>query len=646
MTVAQAKGAAPDFPEPSDQGVDEPVIRAHHPAVGLLATAAVIAVPTIVLWWRLLGAFTFMMDDLTQFDVANRMGLSSDLLLMNVAQHFGPLNRMAHLLELRVAQLDLTTVAIVVTGLVACLLMATAWLTFELGMSLVRRLLVLAATGTALSVIDSAVWNDASLHIIGALTATYLVLALHLRGIRKGQWIWHVAAVAVFATGLLIQERVGLALPLVVFFDMFLLWRDETIGQRFRRLWAVKWPLLAMTGAAGVAAYWIHANYVAANAPGFSPGPALRTALLALTGYQFPQLVGYQPVTALSSTGQLAALLVILLVFALLIVMNRRNAGPVLLFVATFAMYWGFLVFSPMVNDGVIQANAERVQNAAYVTVPALIAIFSLDGPSKLAAALRGRASRRATVAVQAGVICLLVIAMVLAGNGYTADNWTRYRSAHQFWEGVQNSRDVWTDPAVTVIPLQAPDSVAQEWATIYGRQEFLLPLFERGWAPGNLTDHPIVLTADGQVRDVALQKVSGTSPATGAPSSCLQPAAYTDAYSFRLDQPATTGPVLLRMHYTSDLPGQVVATPSSNGAVPQWDWPVGLSAGTHQVVIPLPLNSVDSLQLSDITPGSGLCLNGLEIVRPLIIDPDGSCWVLDQYGVKTGEQTSCPTVG
>ena len=46
---------------------------------------------TSVLAWRLLGAFTYMMDDLTQFDVANRTGLSSELLVMNVAQHFGPL---------------------------------------------------------------------------------------------------------------------------------------------------------------------------------------------------------------------------------------------------------------------------------------------------------------------------------------------------------------------------------------------------------------------------------------------------------------------------------------------------------------------------------------------------------------------------
>lgn len=648
MTVVEAQGGAPGLPEPEDRGAGGPPGARRLP-VSLLATAGVILATTSVLAWRLLGAFTFMMDDLTQFDVANRFGLSGDLLLMNVAQHFGPINRIAHLLELRVADVDPTIGALVITGLVGCLLVITAWLTYELGMSLVRRLLVLAAAGTALSVLDTAVWNDSALHILMALIASYTVIALHLRGIRTGRPVWHIGSVLVFAAGLLVQERVALILPVVVFFDVFLLWRNDPLAARVRRLWAVKWPLLAMAGLAAIAASWIHANYVAAATPGDAAGlpvlPALRTALLAFTGYQFPQLAGYQPDEPLTTAGQVIALVIILLVFALVIVMNRRNAGPVMLFVGTFAVYWGFLVFSPMVSDAVIQANAERLQNAVYVTVPGLIAVFSLEGPPRLVAALGARTSRRVSVALQAGSVCLLIIGMVVAGNVYTADHWARYRSAHQFWEGVRDAKSSWTDPAVTVIPLQAPPSVADQWALSYGRQEFLLPLIARGWAPGNLTGRTVVLTADGQQKDVALQVVSGATPAptSGAPGSCLRPSSWTDGYEFRLDRPAVAAPLLLRIGYTSDMTGQIRAIPSSNGATPQWDWPVAVGAGTHSVVVPLPLDRVDSFRLDDLSPGSTFCIAALDVVRPVATEPDGSCWVIDQYGIKAGEQTACP---
>ena len=78
----------------------------------------------------------------------------------------------------------------------------------------------------------------------------------------------------------------------------------------------------------------------------------------------------HQLVEPLGPAGQLGTLLVICLVFAGLIAVNRRNAGPILLFIAVFALYWSFLVFSPMMNDGVIVANAQRLQNGMYVTVP------------------------------------------------------------------------------------------------------------------------------------------------------------------------------------------------------------------------------------------------------------------------------------
>ena len=59
-----------------------------------MALVLVLALVQLALLWR---RFYYGNDDLLQFEVADRAGLSWEMLSLNVFQHFGPYNRIGHL---------------------------------------------------------------------------------------------------------------------------------------------------------------------------------------------------------------------------------------------------------------------------------------------------------------------------------------------------------------------------------------------------------------------------------------------------------------------------------------------------------------------------------------------------------------------
>lgn len=67
---------------------------------------------SVQLRWRSGGSTTpssSPLDDWLQFDVAQRSGLSRELLLLNVSNHFGPIDRVGHFFMLKYARLDQTS---------------------------------------------------------------------------------------------------------------------------------------------------------------------------------------------------------------------------------------------------------------------------------------------------------------------------------------------------------------------------------------------------------------------------------------------------------------------------------------------------------------------------------------------------------
>jgi hypothetical protein len=82
----------------------------------------------------------------------------------------------------------------------------------------------------------------------------------------------------------------------------------------------------------------------------------------------------------------LGALIVLGAVVALA---RRGNAGPVLFCAAVFVIYYGFLKFSPLLNELNVNGNAQRLHYAVYVTIPAVIALMHLRAPRRASARAR-----------------------------------------------------------------------------------------------------------------------------------------------------------------------------------------------------------------------------------------------------------------
>ena len=591
--------------------------------------------------WRIGDAFRFYQDDLLQFGVAQQSGLSWDLLGLNVFQHFAPVNRFAHLFLVRFADFSVGAGAVLATTLVLCFLASMLWLLHELGASFAARLLSLVAVGLSITVLDTAVWADAALHILPALVATNLVVAAHVRAVRTGRWRWHVLAVVVLAAGVLTQERVLFALPLVVLVDWFLLGSGRSVADRWRLLRSVLLPLAAMTVLALAAAVFIWTNYVA-GVPSARPSieTTARTALGALTEGLAPPWVGVRLEELSPLPVQLAVLAVVALVAGVLVWIRRTNADALLFLLATFVLYYGFLAFSPILRDDFVGATALRLHNGAYLLVPTVAAVTRLRLRRRTAEDLSARRLDSSWVAVP--IAAVLGAALVLAGGRFTHDTWEDGRDAHAYLDAVARTEGTWSGDDVTVVPLMAPPTIGRDWAEYYARHEFFLRYYSPGFVPQQLGDRPIVLDADGRPRPVELVP-EGTLGPVGA-STCDAPARTA------LDSatPVAGEPLFLRLTYRTGAAMDLRVT-STQGltpdAAPFGNWAVPLAPGEHTVVVPLHSTRPSSLLLDWSVPGAEHCVLAADVVRPVFSD-GGVCEGMDRYGNRTGTTACPPTAG
>ena len=335
-------------------------------------------------------------DDLLEFTAARTGGLSWSYLSLNVFEHFAPYNRLMHYVVLRFSDLSPDLGLPLVLAPYAALLAAALWLMTELRLSAPRRVAALILIGLSAPMTESAIWFDAGNHILPAIAVTLAICAAHVRGVRTRAARWHVLALALFVLGQLTQERPIFALPLLVLVDVLLLWRDLPWAERLRRLWALRAPLLALTVAAAAIAVALRTYVVIDRLSTPSWAITGRMMLSSLTNYAVPSLVNLPRPAPAGLSGQLVVLGVVALVGLVLALARRGNAGPVLFCAAVFLMYYGFLKLSPLLTQGTLEINAERLNYAVYVTVPAVIALAHLRAPRRARAdAPRERAGTR-----------------------------------------------------------------------------------------------------------------------------------------------------------------------------------------------------------------------------------------------------------
>lgn len=612
-------------------------------------TLAVVLASTAYVWIRLSDAFYVHHDDLLQFSVSQEFGLSWNLLGLNVFGHFAPFNRLVHFLLVREAHLNLTAAALVVTGLIVVLLLTVLWLCAELRLPFWRRTFVILLTGFSVAVLDTAVWLDGAVHILAALAVTYLVVAAHLRGLNTGRPGWYLLSVLVFGLGFATQERPAFALPLIILIDWFL----AGIGQPWRRrmalLWSARWPLAAMTVLGLVAAVLLRMFYAGAGDVTPTPAEVARVFAGATTEVLFPMLVGVVPTHLWSGPLQLAVAAVVLLAAVLAIRRNRGNAGPLAVILGTAVLYYGFLIFSPILTPATVEQNAVRLNNAVYLLVPTLVALaFLRMRPARSGAPAPGPGgpSWPRRYAPAAGLVLTAVVVAAVSGS-FLERQWPLARQGHAYLAQVEAGKTLWSDPGVTLLPLRVPWVIADGWAEDYGRHAHFLKYYDAAWAPAPLGNRPVILDELGRVRDVVLREEAVAQlPFDGGAPGCVRSEGATNFVPFGLPGQQRGAPLFAKVDYrltaAGDAPGvtTVVSAIDAVGTdVPSWQ--SFLPVGEHTVVLPLHPEAVTSFILGRLPEGATLCVTAASVVRPLY-ESGGVCQLVDEFGAP-GDTSDCP---
>lgn len=588
--------------------------------------------------WRIWDAYRFYQDDMLQFGVAQESGLSWKLISLNVFQHFGPVNRLAHLFLVRVTDFSLGAGALLASALVVAFLASLLWVLHEIGASFRARLLSVLVAGLSITVLDTAVWADASLHIFPALVATNAVVAAHVRALTTGRRRWHVAAVVLLAAGALTQERVLFALPLVVLVDWLVLGAGRSFADRLRILRGAAVPLAGMTVVALGAGAYIYTNYAAGSSSRPSLATTARTSLGAFAEGIWPPWVGVRLDSLGSLPVQFGIVAGFLLVAAALVWICRRNGNGLAFIVAAFVLYYGFLAFSPILTDDLVAATALRLHNGSYLLMPTLLGVCTLRFRRRAAEPVAPSPGWGRRSWTTLGAAAAVAVFLVLMGGRFTATTWQDERAAHEYLSAVGRSEPVWSRPGVTVVPLMAPITVGRDWAAYYARHEFFLRYYHPGFVPQELGDNPIVLDASGRPRPVQLITEASMRPATA--STCRGPARSM----LVSDVPVRGEPLFLQLTYRTDRPMDVRVT-STQGLTPDAEpfgnWAVPLTPGEHTVVIPLHSNKLASVLLDWSVTDSDHCVTAASIVRP-VYSAGGECRAMDSYGVALGT-VACP---
>jgi hypothetical protein len=611
----------------------------------LLGWSAVLAVLVAAVGLLLSRRFYYGNDDLLQFAAAREDGLSWPFLSLDVFLHFAPYNRFGHWLVVRFSDLDPTLGLSLVLVNYAALLAACLWLTTELRLSTPRRIVALVLVAFSVPMTESAVWFDAGMHILPAIAVTLAVCAAHVRGVRTAARRWHVLALVLVLIGQLTQERPIFALPLVVLVDVLLLWRAIPWRARLGRLWQLRVPLAALAVAAAAIAVALRTFVVDSSYETPSWSVAVRTMVSALANFAVPSMVN-QPLAEPSGFPAELFVLAGLVGLALVVAyVGEHNSGPLLFTAAVFLVYYGFLKFSPLLNEDNITFNAGRLHYAVYATVPAAIALAHLrlrrPGTRGVSgAARRPAAAHRLRTAVQ--LTCCLALAgyLLVSNNAYLDRKWADATEARAYLDRVRAEVPRWSDPAVTLVPLLAHPAMATDWSWPLSRHDQLLPLLDENFVPGAVGGRPMLIDHRGSTRPAALRTirplvdlVSGGCSGTGRTVDEAE-----------LSFPVVRGePLLVELEYyaTEDLHLYLTAGMGHETTLP--GRVTKLAAGSHTRLVPIDADMVWAVELKVLTSGAGLCVRHAEIVRPLLVEGGGvRCRSVDWYGTPRNV-VECP---
>jgi hypothetical protein len=594
--------------------------------------------------------FFYAADDIYQFAFAHDHGLGRELLTLNVFGHFSPVNRSLHWVILSWRPLDPAVGTAIAVGLLVSILLAFNWLLSELRVTVCRRAAALAILGLSAAFVSTGVFCDAAMHSLPAIAATIVVLAAHARGVRLGGVRWHIVACGALALGLLTQERVTLAAPTAALLDALVVWKAESIAQTAHHLWESRWSILSLFVVA------VSEMLVIERA---SPLPQIHADVATAAKIIAAAYIDYVPraILAVGTGTKLLAGTVpntqALVVGTMVIVcaLDRKNIKPLLFFASVFSLYYGLLVTSPLLVNG-IEASASRVDYTAYPLPALLVAVTSLE--IHIPASSRGllSARRRRRWVAGGAVAGALLILVFLQDASYLRSSYTPV--PHSFINELRGETQLWSSRRVTLLPVLVPPTIAGDWTRALGREQYFLSMLDSGYRQGDVTGPPVVIDESGHVASVSLQVTTDTPGPRGWHAdeiiasggiafnpdgwACMDQDKASDYLEIGLPQRLSgASPEFALVEYRSsqESPFRLTAVDTGRSFTIN-DWPGQLHRGTHQMVVPIDAFSLTAIQLSGVTPETHLCLRRVTVVRPVHqTNAPGSCAPIDRFGAS-----------
>ena len=303
--------------------------------------------------------------------------------------------------------------------------------------------------------------------------------------------------------------------------------------------------------------------------------------------------------------------------------------------VAVFLLYYGFLKFSPILTPDTVKENAERLHNAVYVIVPAIIALAHLRLPRSASQLGRGAWLHRGWATLG---VATLVVYLVVTNGAYLSWRWAGTTEARAYFDALRANSGEWSDPDSTLIPLFVNPAMASGWSGSYGRQDQVLSLVVKGFTVQDLGPRPVIIDSSGAVRPAALIPVVARTDVSNGQCVPGRTLSSTDIRA-EVSVPRTRTPSYLVVTYraSQETSLQIVTDPDRRRQVGYSE--IVLPAGAHTRVAPLDDSDVRHL----VATASGeVCVDDVKVMRVAQVEPEGECRYVDRYGRPT-ERVPCP---
>jgi hypothetical protein len=597
--------------------------------------------------------FAYFDDDLVLFGLARHLGLTWQYLGYSVYEEFSPLDHLFYTLELWISPLN-NLVGMVIAGIVLLTMLLTLnWALKELGASDLRRAVAVGVVGTCLPVLTITSYWGQSIYIPTACVFVLAIVAAHLRAVRLHSLRWHVMTFVFSIGGALISERTLFTPLFLVAIDAGLIGCRGTWGQAVRGVWQQRYSYGALLAISVAGALFI-AKFYYQPYPSGGIGPSLRLIAVTYTRWFVPALVGFWRFDGVSKLAAVVVGVLSLVAAGVAIVVERRNCWALILFGGVFCAFYGFLGVGRL---GIYPEHvlAADVQYMVWVLPLSAAAMGLVVLPSQWAgwwARARGWAA--------VGVAVLLVASSVDGVVSLNAGGvLTQRASAAEYFTNLRAETAELSTGKLSVMPLDASVTVAALFIAPYNRLTNVLPLIDPSISVGALDvgASPVVIDSSGFVRSAVLVTdtdlvTAGGNAAIWATGGTLSRAAgdlcFTSESSEALLRLTATTPVagatlMAELTYTSARATTVRFTTVNQDSYTINGDVARILQGSHTALFSLDGVSAISLQMSGLRVGLGLCIHSLAIVHPVVVDGNGGCSTVDQYG-DVGSSTPCPS--